>query len=141
MREQSQLDNSRPGDIFHPNFRQGKAAYIDVTVKNTLRKDLIVQNAEAAGAAAARGEEDKDRKYRDNVERLGVLFVPLPVESFGVWTNAALSALGTISSLSAAGEDSVSAKASNLKTQLSVLLWTGNADCVLHVVDLLGEEI
>ncbi len=49
--------------------------------------------------------------------------------------------LVAVLSLSAAGEEVVSAKVANLKTQLSVLLWTGNADCILHFADLLGEQI
>ena len=40
-------DNSRPGDIFHPDFTQGKAAYFDLTVRNFFQHSYLLSSATA----------------------------------------------------------------------------------------------
>ena len=51
---------SRPGDIFHPDFLQGRPAYFALSVRNSLQKSFIVSSAITAGSAAAAGEMEKD---------------------------------------------------------------------------------
>ena len=46
--------------------------------------------------AAAAGEVAKDAKYLAIEEKAGSDFIPLVVESFGVWTPFALSVLNSI---------------------------------------------
>ena len=43
-------------------------------------------SSSSAGVAAAAGELVKDQRYLDAVEEAGCDFVPLVVETFGVWS-------------------------------------------------------
>ena len=46
--------NSRPGDVFHPDFQQGRPAYFDIMIRNSLQSSYISMSAREAGAAAWR---------------------------------------------------------------------------------------
>ena len=76
-REQTCSSNStaRPGDIFHPDFVDGRPAFFDVTVRNT------VHAAEMAGASAKARELEKDYKHEQSILKCGGLFYPLALES------------------------------------------------------------
>jgi len=63
----STSDRSRPGDIYHPNFRLGHPAYFDLSVRCTTQSPVISSAASQAGVAAAAGEEVKDNQYFDIV--------------------------------------------------------------------------
>ena len=82
----SQLD--RPGDVLHPDFVHGKPAYFDVTVHCPLQESLLGRSAVSAGVAAVKGEEDKDAHHDELVQAAGGVFVPLVVESLGLWSAA-----------------------------------------------------
>ena len=77
-------NNSRPGDVYHPDFLLGRPGYFDITVRNSFQHSYIVHSAHCAGAAAAAGEMEKDDRHQDNVEAAGGLFYPLVVESYGM---------------------------------------------------------
>ena len=97
LREQSTAsDQSRPGDIYHPDFTLGHPAYFDLSVRCTTQPSFISAAASKAGVAAAAGEEAKDDHYLETVNNHGGEFFPLVCESFGVWTPFALSTLSTI---------------------------------------------
>ena len=57
-REQTCSSNSkaRPGDIFHPEFVDGRPAFFDVTVRNTIQAKYLCEAAEIVGAATRAGE-------------------------------------------------------------------------------------
>ena len=76
---------TRPGDVFHPDFSLGKAAYFDISVRNSFTPSHLINAAIKAGAAAEAGEVDKDERHLANVSSYGCLFYPLVVESYGVW--------------------------------------------------------
>ena len=76
-------DNSRPGDVYHPDFLLGRPAYFDITIRNSFQPSYVVHSAHCAGAAA--GEIEKDDRHMANVEVAGGLFYPLVVESYGMW--------------------------------------------------------
>ena len=61
-REQTSSSNSRarPGDIFHPDFVDGRPAFFDVTVRNTVQAKYVCESAEMAEAAARAGEMEKE---------------------------------------------------------------------------------
>ena len=84
----SRLD--RPGGVFHPgpDFLHGKPAYFDVTVHCPLQESLLGRSAVSASVAAAKGEEDKDAHHDELVQAAGGVFVPLVVESLGLWSAA-----------------------------------------------------
>ena len=52
---------------FHPDFIDGKAAYFDIKVRNSLQPCHIVTAATCAGAAAQAGEMEKDDCHEQNV--------------------------------------------------------------------------
>ena len=58
----------------HPDYLYGKPAYFDVTVRNPLHDPLLSQPAVLAGAAALRGEVEKDAHHEEAVLGAGRLF-------------------------------------------------------------------
>ena len=44
---------ARPGDIFHPDFADGRPSFFEVTVRNTAQAEYVCK---AAGTAAMAGE-------------------------------------------------------------------------------------
>jgi len=86
-------DNSRPGDIFHPDFQHSRPAYFDVSVRSTTQFSHISSSTSCAGVAATAGEVARDVKHLAMVEKAGGDFILLGVESFGVWAPFALSIL------------------------------------------------
>ena len=59
-------DNSRPGDVYHPDFQHGHLAYFDVSVCSTTQPSHISFSS-CAGVAAAAGELAKDQRHQDAV--------------------------------------------------------------------------
>ena len=83
--------------------------------------------------AATAGKLAKDSRHRDVAEEAGCDFIPLVVETFGIWSPFALCALHQIADQTTA-RSGASAKVAwrNLLQQLSVSLWTSNARMVLR---------
>ena len=79
------------------SFQHGCPAYFDVSIHSITQPAFISSSASCAGvaAAAAAGEIAKDEKHLEAVEKVGSDFIPLVVESFGVWTSFALKTLYT----------------------------------------------
>ena len=135
-RRASYDDGLRPGDVFH---QHGCPAYFDISVCSTTQPSLISSSASCAGVAAAAGEVAKDEKHLAAVEKVGSDFIPLVVETFGVWTPFALKALCTIADLTTpcSGVPRRVARR-NLLQQLSEQLWTNNAKMILQYWALQG---
>ena len=118
----------RPGDIFHPDFQDGRPAYFDVTVRNTLQPAFLAEGAIRPGVAAEAGEAAKDLHHAAAVEQAGGVFLPLAVESFGVWTPHSLATLQRIAAHTTTASGLTAGRAQqNLLQQLSVRLWQFNA--------------
>ena len=66
----------RPGDIYHPDFTQGRAAYFDVSIRNSFNPSQIINAANEAGAATKFGESEKDNRHDNNVTAANGLFLP-----------------------------------------------------------------
>ena len=80
-------DLDRPGDVFHPDFQFGKPAYLmSLCMRHPLQDSLICLSAATAGVAAGRGEADKDSHHEASVRAAGGIFIPLVVESLGLWS-------------------------------------------------------
>lgn len=86
----------RPGDVYHPDFSEGKPTFFDISVRSSLQASSISQSSCNAGVAGSRGEMAKDEKHRQLVEDNGGIFIPLVVESFGLWTPFAKKILRSI---------------------------------------------
>ena len=134
-------DNSRPGDVYHPDFLLGRPAYFDITIRNSFQPSYVVHSAHCAGAAAAAGEIEKDDRHMANVEVAGGLFYPLVVESYGTWSPNSLQILKTITRRSSLRSSvSVSRAVVDLHERLSLRLWQYNARMVLDRLSLLGLD-
>ena len=130
-------NNTRPGDVFHPDFEQGLLAYFDLTVKNSLQSLYIAQAVQRAGVAAEAGEKEKDCRHEGLVTATGSVFHPLVVESLELWSPHSLKVIKTIARrLAFHGNLSVSKANTNLHEQLSVKLWLYNAKMLLHRLSL-----
>ena len=134
-------DNSRPGDVYHPDFQHGRPAYFDVSVRSTTQPSHISFSSSCAGVAAAAGELAKDQRHQDAVEEAGCDFVPLVVETFGFWLPFALQTLRTIAERTTARSGASTKQArKHLLQQLSVSLWTNNARMILRYWALQCED-
>ena len=43
---------SRPGDVFHPDFHNGRPIYFDISVRSAVHSGVISHSASASGFAA-----------------------------------------------------------------------------------------
>ena len=129
-REQRRFSHSmtRSGDVFHPDFSLGKAAYFDIFVRNSFIPSHLINAAIKTGAAAEAGKVDKDERHLANVSCYGCLFYPLVVESCEVWAAHSLEVLRSIvkKSLLLSGL-SLDQASRQLHEQLSVCLWHYNS--------------
>ena len=121
-------DQSRPGDIYHPDFHLGRPAYFDLSVRSTTQSAVIFSASSQAGVAAAVGEIAKDNQYQDNQYQDIVNdngdFIPLVCETFGVWSPYALSILESIADRTTVRNGLPRKFARRqLLQQLSVTLW------------------
>jgi len=81
--------------------------------------------------AAAAGEVAKDEKHLAAVEKVGSDFIPLVVETFGVWTQFALKTLHVIAHRTTP-HSGVPQKVARMNLlQLSVQLWMNNSRMIL----------
>ena len=55
-------DQSRPGDLYHPDFHLGRPDYFDLSVRSTTQSAVISSASSQAGVAAAVGEIAKDNQ-------------------------------------------------------------------------------
>jgi len=134
-------DQSRPGDVYHPDFQHGRPAYFDLSVRSTTQALHISSSSSCAGVAATAGELAKDQRHRDTVEEAGCEFIPLVVETFGVWSPFALKSINIIADRTTARSGSSTRSArKNLLQQLSVSLWTSNARMILRYWALQGGD-
>ena len=127
-----------PGDIFHPDFSDGKPTYFDISVQNSLLPQFFSGTSFVAGIASSAGEMDKDAKYDHNVSSAGCVFFPLVVETLGLWTDSSISLLRRIAAHTTLHSGISQGQAfHNLLQQLSVKLWSYNAKMLLRHISLL----
>ena len=62
-------DRSKPGDVFHPHFTDGKPTYFDVSVRNMIQPSSITMASTNASVVGSTGEQEKDRKHSELVEK------------------------------------------------------------------------
>ena len=111
----------------------GGPTFFDVSICSSLQPGNITNAVYNAGAAAAAGEALKDEKHQTSVEASGGSFIPLVVESLGVWTPFAKKSLKSIATRSSLGRGLSVLQAYNLLLQqLSIQLWAYNAKMIRH---------
>ena len=124
---------SRPADIFLPNWERGRAAALDVSVISTLQRLTLSGAASVQGHALRVGEERKMALHAASCRAVGVSFVPLLVESLGGWSDLAAKTLSSIGRL--LGQRlgiPPSETTRHLFQRCAISLWRGNATLWLH---------
>ena len=91
-----------------------------------------------AGVAAGRGEADKDSHHEASVQAAGGIFIPLVVESLGLWSPHSLAVLRVIALRTTSKSGASTALAFyHFIEQLSMCLWRYNSQMLLHHLSLL----
>ena len=133
---------SRPGDIYHPDYTDGKPTFFDVSVRNTLQASTINHASTTAGFASAEGELQKDNKHKEEVERSGAAFIPLVVETLGLWSSFAKTTLKNIAARTTVRNGlSRSTAYQNLLQQLSLTLFRYNSKMILNHLQMTQDEL
>ncbi|XP_062512057.1 uncharacterized protein LOC134187899 [Corticium candelabrum] len=135
----SSSNQTRPGDVYHPDFERGLPAYFDLSVRSSLQPSFLTQAASHPGAASDAGEMEKDERHHLNVSSTGSLFHPLVVETLGLWTAASLQVLKIIARRASFKHNvSISQSVCHFHQQLSTRLWCSNAKMILARCSLDG---
>ena len=92
----------------------------------------------SAGIAASRGEVEKDAHHEEAVASAGGIFIPLAVETLGLWSPASLKILREIAVRTTNRSGASTALAfHHFIEQLSICLWRSNSHMFLHLFNLL----
>ena len=91
--------SSCPADIFLPNWKRGQSAALDVTVISPLQRETLAGEAITPGHALQVREERKIATHANACHDVGLLFVPLVVETLGGWNQEAISTFKAIGRL------------------------------------------
>ena len=121
-------DGSRPDGMTLMPWASGKPLVWDFTCRDTLAASHLPSTSSAAGAAAARGEQEKHRKYAHLQPTYS--FVPISAETLGPWGKEGLAVLLLLGKRlqAATGEPR---STSFLLQRLSAAIVRGNAASVL----------
>ena len=127
-----------PGDIFHPDFSDGKPTYFDISVRNSLLPQFLSRASFVAGIASSADEIDKDINYYHSVSSTICVFFSLVVETLGLWTDLGISLLHCIAARTTLRSGVSQGQAfHNLLQQFSVKLWSYNTKMLLLDISLL----
>jgi hypothetical protein len=120
--------SSRPADIFLPNWCGGRPAALDVTVIYKLQSLTLAGDAASQRHALRVTEERKMAAHSEACQSVGVVFIPLVMETLGGWSDEAAHNISRIGRL--LGQRSGAPPATttrHLFQRLSISLWKGNA--------------
>ena len=87
---------SRPADVFIPEWLDGRKVAFDVSVVSPTQEALLHQAADTPAAAIVARKATKNRTHFDNCQAEGIFFQPLVVETFGGWDKEAIDFLKKI---------------------------------------------
>ena len=76
---------TRPADILALDWDRGRHAAFDVTVTSSLSVSILPEVSMSVGAAALEAEVQKHRANDPKCSELGLVCVPLAVETYGNW--------------------------------------------------------
>ena len=119
---------SRPADVYLPNWKRGQPAALDVTVISTLQQLTLQGAASVQGHALIVGEERKMAAHAQSCRAVGVSFLPLVMETLGGWSEEAAKTISSIGRLlgqrlGSPPSDSIR----HLFQRCAISLWRGNA--------------
>ena len=121
-------EDSRPADVLLPHWIAGQDAALDVTVVNPCQTATVIGAATTAGHALNHAYARKMRGTADACQQQGVTFLPIVVESFGGWHEAAVrevERLGAALARQSGQEEDEAVR--HLWGKLGMLLQRGNA--------------
>ena len=118
----------RPDGVTQVPWKRGRCLAWDATCPDTYALSAIQGSSLRVGSAASTAEVNKSRKYSDIV--VGVDFVPVAIETSGVWGEQALELITEIGRRIAAVTYEPRST-SFLRQRISVAVQRGNAFCVL----------
>lgn len=118
----------RPDGVTQVPWRRGRCLAWDATCPDTFAVSHVQSSSTHAGSAAAAAESKKIQKYADIIN--GVDFVPVAIETSGVWGQQALELVSDIGRRIAAVTHE-SRSTMFLRQRLSVAVQRGNACCIL----------
>ena len=139
--------DARPADVFIRRWIRHQDTAFDVTVINPLQQALVDQAANNPGYALEIAKRRKNEQSFEVCRRENIIFIPLPVETFGAWHPEAIPELRRIARALAreTGKEEKSAT-QHLFQRLSISLARGNASLFLSrkpdsiPVDLVGND-
>ena len=76
-------NNSKPGDVYLPNFIAGQPAALHVTLTSPLQASLLSDAARTCGFALTLATDRKIGHYCQKCSDMGIHFMPLALEVFG----------------------------------------------------------
>ena len=119
---------SRPADIFLPNWCRGQPAALDVTVISTMQPLTLAGAAAEPGFALKVAEARKLGSHNADCRAIGVSFIPIVAETLGGWSADSVVHIARIGRLVGQRLGTPPAIAvKHLFQRLSILLWKGNA--------------
>ena len=119
---------SRPTNIYLPNWVRGQPAALDVTVISTLQQQTLEGAATTQGHVLSVGKERKMAAHFEACRSVGVVFIPLVVESLGCWDGEAADTIRAIGRLQGHRLGIPPAESiCHLFQRLAISLWKGNA--------------
>ena len=117
-----------PWAPYLPNWVRGQPAALDVTVISTLQQQTLLGAASVPGHALQVGEDRKMAAHADACRAVGVVFVPLVMETLGGWCDEAIRTIRWIGRQQGQRLGIPPAESTRQLFQcLAILLWRGNA--------------
>ena len=122
-------DGKRPDGATLDPWSRGRTLVWDFTCPDTVAPSHVCQSATTVGAAAAQAEQNKRRKYAELASSGDILFMPVAIETLGVWGPSAWELCRDIGSRAAALSGDSRSHAF-LVQRLSLAVQRGNAASV-----------
>jgi hypothetical protein len=89
-------DKRRPADVYIYNYSLNKDYCLDVAVTSPTQDKYLDKSSEVDGYAASDYHSFKFRKYSEQVEAEGHVYLPIVVETYGRWSASALDFFQTL---------------------------------------------
>ena len=128
--------NFRPGDLYIPNWSEGRSLAADVRVSHPSQGNpsLAASGEENASLRAAESAAEAKRiKHGDRCRAQGVTFLPLAVCAFGGWLPEGEEFVDKLAGLLSERTGLAKSVASaQLWQRLSMTLWRSNARALIH---------
>ena len=124
---------SRPVDVFLPNWSRGRPAALDITIISPLQHATLQGAALTQGHALLVGEARKYSTHGAPCHSAGITFVPVTFEALGGMSSLATNTVASVGRLlgqrlGLAPQESTC----HLFQRLSISLWRGNVALWIH---------